>query len=198
MSELVLASGSKIRAALLRNAGLAIRVVPSEVDERAAEEPLLESGASPEDIAMVLAEAKALDVGERAKTSLVVGADQVLDFEGERLTKPVDMEQARRQLLRLSGRTHLLHSAVVLVQGGDTVWRHVATARLTMRVLSPEFIGWYLAQVGDAALSSVGGYQLESVGLQLFDRIEGDYFTILGLPMLPLLARLREIGTIRK
>ncbi len=197
MTELVLASGSQIRATLLRNAGLEIRVMPSDVDERAVEEPLLESGVTPDEIAMILAEAKALDVGDQIKSALVVGADQVLEFEGERLTKPADMEQARRQLLRLSGQTHALHSAVALVRNGNTIWRHVATARLTMRVLSPEFIGWYLAQTGDAALSSVGGYQLESLGIQLFDKIEGDYFTILGLPLLPLLGQLREIGTIK-
>lgn len=193
---LVLASGSKIRAELMKNAGLAIEVDPSDVDERAVEEPLLKAGFPPEDLASVLAEAKANDVSARRPGDLVVGADQILAFEGERRTKPEDMEAARRQLLAFSGKTHELLSAVVISKGGEAIWRHVSTARLTMRPLSPQYVGHYLAEAGDAVLSSVGAYQLESLGLQLFEKIDGDYFTILGLPMLPLLGKLRELGVI--
>ncbi|MFN3129973.1 Maf-like protein [Roseibium sp.] len=193
---LVLASGSKIRAELMRNAGLTIDVDPANVDERAVEAPLLEAGFPPEDLASVLAEAKANNVSARRSGDLVIGADQILAFEGERRTKPDDMEAARRQLLAFSGKTHELLSAVVISKDGEAIWRHVSTARLTMRTLSPAFVGHYLAEAGDDVLSSVGAYQLEGLGLQLFEKIDGDYFTILGLPMLPLLAQLRELGVI--
>jgi septum formation protein len=193
---LVLASGSKIRAELMRNAGLTIDVDPANVDERAVEAPLLEAGFPPEDLASVLAEAKANDVSARRSGELVIGADQILAFEGERRTKPDDMEAARRQLLAFSGKTHELLSAGVISKDGEVIWRHVSTARLTMRTLSPAFVGHYLAEAGDDVLSSVGAYQLEGLGLQLFEKIDGDYFTILGLPMLPLLAQLRELGVI--
>lgn len=196
MSEIILASGSRIRASLLENAGIEVRAVPSDLDERAVEAPLLESGAPVEDIAAVLAEAKALEVSQREGAALVIGADQMLEFEGSRLTKPADMEAARRQLLALSGKTHQLHSAVAVVRNGETMWRNVSSANLTMRELSPKFIGHYLADVGSEALSSVGGYQLEGRGIQLFEKIDGDYFTILGLPLLPLLAFLRDFGAI--
>ena len=193
---LVLASGSKIRAELMQNAGLSIDVDPADVDERAVEAPLLEAEFPPEDLASVLAEAKANDVSGRRSGDLVVGADQILAFEGERRTKPENMEAARRQLLAFSGKTHELHSAVVISQNGEAIWSHVSTARLTMRDLSPPFIGHYLAAAGDAVLSSVGAYQLEGLGVQLFEKIEGDYFTILGLPMLPLLEQLRSLKVI--
>ncbi len=193
---LVLASGSRIRAELLKNAGLEFEVDPADVDERAVEAPLLEAGFPPEDLASVLAEAKANDVSTRRTGDLVIGADQVLAFEGERRTKPEDMEAARRQLLAFSGKTHELHSSVVISRDGEALWRHVSTARLTMRDLSPQFVGHYLAAAGDAVLSSVGAYQLENIGVQLFERIDGDYFTILGLPLLPLLGELRSLGVI--
>jgi len=190
-NPLILASKSAIRAELLRNAGLTIQVEGADVDERAVEAPLLEADFSPMDIAQVLAEAKALDVSARMPGQLVAGADQMLSFDGDRLTKADNMEMARRQLLRLSGGTHELHSAVVLARDEAVLWRHVETVRLTMRQLTPEFVGRYLAQVGDAALDSVGCYQLEGRGIQLFEQIDGDYFAVLGLPLLPLLAQLR-------
>ncbi|WP_299819319.1 Maf-like protein [uncultured Roseibium sp.] len=193
---LVLASGSSIRAELLKNAGLAIEVDPADVDERAVEAPLLEAGFPPEDLAAILAEAKANDVSSRRSGDLVIGADQILAFQGERRTKPEDMEAARRQLLAFSGKTHELLSAVVISRNGEAIWRHVSTARLTMRDLTPKFIGRYLAAAGDDVLSSVGAYKLEGIGVQLFDKIDGDYFTILGLPMLPLLDHLRALGAI--
>lgn len=195
---LVLASGSKIRAELMTNAGLHIDVDPALVDERAVEAPLLEASFPPEDLASVLAEAKANDVSGRRPEDLVVGADQILAFEGKRRTKPENMEAARRQLLEFSGKTHELLSAVVISKNGEAIWRHVSSARLTMRELRPDYIGRYLADAGERVLSSVGAYQLESLGIQLFEKIEGDYFTILGLPMLPLLAELRALGVIDK
>jgi len=193
---IVLASGSRIRADLLKNAGLSIEVDPADVDERTVEAPLLTAGFLPEDLASVLAEAKADDVSARRPGDLVIGADQILAFEGERRTKPDDMEAARRQLLAFSGKTHELHSAVVISRNGEAIWRHVSTARLTMRELSPAFIGHYLAAAGEEVLSSVGAYQLEGLGVQLFERIDGDYFTILGLPLLPLLDELRTLKVI--
>ncbi|WP_298816600.1 Maf-like protein [uncultured Roseibium sp.] len=196
--RLVLASGSSIRARLLENAGLTIEVDPSDVDERAVEAPLLKADFPPEDLAAVLAEAKAENVSSRRSGDLVIGADQILAFEGQRRTKPEDMEAARRQLLEFSGKTHKLHSAVVLSKNGEAIWRRVSTARLTMRQLSPAFVGHYLANAGDTVLSSVGAYQLEGLGVQLFEKIEGDYFTILGLPLLPLLEQLRELQVIEK
>ena len=189
---IVLASGSPYRAKMLRDAGLEVEAIPADIDERAAEAPLLEADLDPQDVASILAEAKALDVSTRRPDALVVGADQTLAVGDERLHKPKDMEEARRRLLALSGRTHHLHSAVVLAERGEAVWRHVSTARMTMRDLDPAFVGRHLAAVGEAALTSVGAYQIEGPGVQLFERIEGDLFTIIGLPLLPLLAELRS------
>lgn len=193
---LVLASKSPFRAAILRNAAIAFRTEAVGIDERAAEAPLLQSGAAAEDIAAVLAEAKALDVSERFPDDLVLGADQTLSLGDELFHKPADMDAARLHLLKLSGQTHILSSALVLARRGETIWRHVSTARLTMRELSPSFIGRHLARVGEAALSSVGAYQYEGEGIQLFEETDGDYFTIVGLPLLPLLAELRRMGEI--
>ncbi|MTI01097.1 Maf-like protein [Roseibium sp. RKSG952] len=194
--KLVLASGSRIRADLMLNAGLTFEVDPANIDERAVEEPLLKSGFPPEDLASVLAEAKADNVSERRPGDLVIGADQILAFNGERYTKPEDMDAARHQLLEFAGRTHELMSAVVISRDGEAIWRTVSIARLTMRKFTPEFVGHYLARVGEAALTSVGAYQLEGPGIQLFEKIEGDYFTVLGLPMMPLLAQLRDLKVI--
>jgi septum formation protein len=135
-------------------------------------------------------------VSEGNPESLVIGADQVLELDGERLTKPADMEAARQQLLRLSGKTHTLHSAVAGARGGKIVWQHAEAAHMTMRAFSPRFVGRYLAAVGDEALTSVGAYQVEGRGIQLFERIDGDFFTILGLPLLPLLLFLRAEGIV--
>jgi nucleoside triphosphate pyrophosphatase len=194
--SLVLASASPARRALLKNAGLNFEVVPAEIDERAAEQPLVESGAPPEDIALTLAMAKAASVGERRPDDLVIGADQVLAFEDERMSKPADMEAARRQLLKLSGKTHSLLTAVACARGEEIVWQHVEAAHLTMRKLEPAFVGRYLAAAGSEALTSVGAYQIERRGIQLFETIDGDYFSILGLPLLPLLAFLRGEGIV--
>jgi septum formation protein len=196
MPSLVLASASAARAAMLAGAGLSFDRDPARIDERAAEAPLRATGAGPADVAELLAEAKALDVSERHPGALVIGADQTLGLGDERFDKPADMEAARRQLLALSGRTHTLHSAVAVARDGAVLWRELASADLTMRPLTPAFIGHYLAVVGDAALASVGCYQLEGRGAQLFERIDGDYFTVLGLPLLPLLGFLRREGVI--
>jgi septum formation protein len=195
-TPLVLASRSAARIALLSEAGIPFTVAPSSVDEREVEAPLMASGASPSAIAVALAEAKAIDVSTREPAAVVIGADQTLELDGDRWTTPATVAVAREQLARLSGRTHQLHSAVALARGGKTTWRHVATASLTMRALTPTAIDSYLADAGDSVTASVGAYQLEGAGVRLFERIDGDYFTILGLPLLPLLARLREEGVL--
>lgn len=195
-APIILASSSPFRRQLLQNAGVAFEVVPAEVDERALEAPLADSGATPEDVALVLAEAKAVDVSQRSPGAWVIGSDQTLSLDDEVFHKPEDMEGARRHLLKLSGKTHSLNSAIVLARDGEAVWRHMSTAAMTMRSLDPGFIGRHLASVGDIALKSVGAYQLEGKGIQLFEKIDGDYFTIVGLPLLPLLAELRRVGAI--
>jgi septum formation protein len=194
--KIILASGSTHRRMLLENAGLEFRTEKPEIDERAVEAALAGSGAAPEDVAAVLAEAKAVAVSERHPEALVIGSDQTLLLGDELLHQPADMEAARRQLLRLSGRTHQLSSAVVLAGQGTALWRHASVAYMTMRKLDPAYVGRYLSKVGEAALSSVGCYQIEGKGIRLFERIEGDFFTIVGLPLLPLLAALRERGVI--
>ena len=187
----ILASASPVRRILLDNAGLSFETDPADIDERAAEKPLTEAGAAPDDLAVALAMVKADHVSRRHPGMMVVGADQTLDLDGERFNKPPDMEAARRQLLAMRGRTHRLHAALAVARDGENLWSHVETVSLTMRDLSPPEIGQYLAAVGETALSSVGAYQIEGRGIQLFDRIEGDFFAILGFPLLPFLAFLR-------
>lgn len=195
-NNLVLASGSPFRRKMLADAGLAFDVSPAEIDERAVEAAVADTGVTPAELGAILAEAKALDVSVRNPGKIVIGCDQTLSLGDEVLHKPRDMEDARRRLLALSGRTHELHSAIVLARGEDVLLRHVSTARLTMRALDPAFIGRHLSRVGDRVLSSVGAYQIEGEGIQLFEAIEGDHFTIVGLPLLPLLAGLRNLGAI--
>lgn len=197
MSDLVvLGSGSPFRRQLLADAGLSFEVVRPEIDERAVEKAVEGAGLTPQDLAAILAEAKAIDVSQRVPGAWVIGSDQTLSLGDEVLHKPADMEEARRRLLLLSGKTHQLNSAVVLARDGEIVWRHVGVALLTMRKLEPGFIGRHLSRVGDRALSSVGAYQIEGEGIQLFETIDGDHFTIVGLPLLPLLQKLREVGAI--
>jgi septum formation protein len=196
VERIVLASGSLFRKAMLEAAGVDIDVMPARIDERAVEKTLEGSGASPEDVAQVLAEAKALDVSEKNPGRLVLGCDQTLSLGDELFHKPKDMEGARAQLLKLSGKTHQLNSAVVLARNGEAFWRYVGVANLTMRKLDPAFVGRHLARVGPMALNSVGAYQIEGEGIQLFEKVEGDHFTIVGLPLLPLLRELRELGAI--
>ncbi|MFP1630573.1 Maf-like protein [Zhengella sp. ZM62] len=194
--DLILASASPFRRQLLENAGISFKAIPAGIDERAVEAPLAETGASPEDIALVLAEAKALEVSGRHPDCIVIGSDQTLSLGDDVLHKVETMEEARKRLLLLAGKTHHLNAAVVLASGGETVWRHVSVASLTMRDLDPGFVGRHLSAAGDSVLSSVGAYQIEGVGIQLFERIEGDTFTIMGLPLLPLLQQLRVMGAI--
>lgn len=193
-SRLILASASPFRKALLENAGLSFGVEPAEIDERAVEETL--GDLDPEDVASVLAEAKAQDVSSRNPGAIVIGSDQTLSMGEEIFHKATTMDEARRRLLALSGKTHELNSAIVLARDGETIWRHISVAHMTMRDLDPGFVGRHLSNVGDRVLSSVGAYQFEGEGIQLFERIDGDYFTIIGLPLLPLLAQLRALGAI--
>lgn len=196
MSDLILASGSRHRAQLLENVGLSFMQITSNLDERAVEAPLAEADVEPEDRAEILAEAKAINVSERYSGHLVIGCDQILSLDGKVLHKPATMAEAQARLLDLQGRTHMLHSGVVLVRDGQTLWRHVSPCAMTMRVMDPGFIGRHLADVGKEALTSVGAYQIEGYGAQLFEAVEGDYFSIIGLPLLPLLDELRRLKVI--
>jgi len=192
--SLTLASASAVRKRLLQEAGLEVKVVPSHVDEAAVRETLLsgEDMVAPDDVAEILARTKADDVSQRANTSVLIAADQVLYFDGKIFEKPSDMDEARANLLSFSGHMHTLHSAVVVVVDGKAIWSHVDVARIWIRHISPEFVGRYLARFGKSVLASVGCYELEGLGVHLIEKIEGDYFTVLGLPLLPLLDALRE------
>ena len=176
---------------LLAAAGLCFVVAPAAIDEAELRLGLLAEGAPARDIADALAELKALRVSRNHAGKLVLGADQVLDFEGKLFEKPKDLTEARAHLTALAGKTHTLYSAAVAARDGAVIWRHVASAQLHMRALTPDFIEAYLAAAGDNVLASVGAYALEGLGAQLFTRIEGDYFTVLGLPLLPVLDFLR-------
>lgn len=193
-ASLVLASASPARRQLLEAAGLAFDVVPADVDEAALKRRHADAPA--EALADMLAAAKAEAVSRDRTDAVVIGADQVLAVEDELLDKPDGRAAAAATLARLQGRTHALISAVVVARGGEIVWRHVETATLRMRPLDNAQIERYLARAGDGVLASVGAYRLEDIGVTLFERVEGDYFTILGLPLLPLLAELRRLGAI--
>ncbi len=193
---IVLASKSRSRAAVLAGAGVAFEAEDSGVDEAALKTGLLAGGASPRDVAERLGEAKALAVSARRPDDLVVGADQTLDLAGALYDKPADLAEARAHLTTLRGREHALHGGIVAAERGEVVWRTTETSRLWMRDFSDAFLDGYLARGGTDLLASVGGYQLEGEGAQLFERIEGDYFAILGLPLLPLLGFLRHRGAI--
>jgi septum formation protein len=191
---LLLASKSEVRRALLVAAGIPAEVLAADLDERA-----IEAGASssePGAIAALLAREKALAVGRAHPGRVVLGADQVLALDNKRFAKPPDRTAALAQLRALAGRVHALHSAVACVQGGAVIFEHVSVARLTMRTLSDEFLNAYLDAAGHAVTQSVGAYQLEGVGSQLFERVEGDYFAILGLPLLEVLHFLRQRGSL--
>jgi septum formation protein len=194
MTRLILASKSAARAAMLRQAGLAVDLVPADVDERALDEALAREGRDPAAIARALGEAKALAVSRAHPDAVVIGADQTLALGPRRFSKPASMAAARDALVALRGRTHHLHSGVAVARGGEIVFSDVASAAMTMRPFSDAFLDAYLAGAGERLLSSVGCYQLEAEGIQLFERIEGDYFTILGMPLLPLLSALRAQG----
>lgn len=193
---LVLASSSPIRLHLLRGAGLEVEAQSPRVDEVSARDALLADGAKPRDIADVLAEMKARKVSEKRPADTVFGCDQILAFEDEVFAKPATPDDARAQLLRLRGKTHRLHSAIVAYENGEPVWRHVAEARLTMHLFTDSYLDAYLARNWDSVRHSVGGYKIEEEGIRLFSAITGDHFTILGLPLLPLLAWLGTRGMI--
>lgn len=191
---IVLASASPVRARLLADAGIACDVVPALLDEAGLRAAM--KGQPPDQIATALAVAKAQAVAIRHDGAVVIGADQLLVLDGEVLAKPETRDAARRQLMRLRGKTHRLVSAVACVKGEEVRGTACDGATLTMRAFSDAFLDDYLEQAGPAVLQSVGAYQLEGLGAQLFDAIEGDYFTVLGLPLLPLLQLLRREGVI--
>jgi septum formation protein len=191
---LVLASGSRIRQMLLAAAGIPVEVRPANLDERTIESSA--ASQAPGAIAQLLARAKAGAVAKLNPGRLTLGADQTLALGAKRFAKPADRAAARQQLRALSGGSHELHSAIAFVQDEKILFEHVGVARLTMRALSDRFLDSYLDAVGDAATTSVGGYQIEGLGIQLFERIEGDYFTVLGLPLLAALDFLRQHGSL--
>jgi len=189
---LVLASRSAVRRTLLETAGVPVEVQPADIDERSLETVM--PSETPAAVAALLARQKALAVAALHPPRLVLGADQVLTLDAKLFSKPADRAAARAQLRALSGRTHELHAAVAFVRDATVVFEHVGTARLTMRSFSDRFLDAYLEAVGGAATASVGAYQIEGLGIQLFERVEGDYFTVLGLPLLTALDFLRRHG----
>lgn len=192
---LILASGSVTRRQMLEAAGIAFEVEVPRVDEEAAKRSLRKEALSPRDQADALAELKALSISRR-RPGFVIGADQMLAIEGQVLDKPHDPAEARAHLQLLRGKTHELITAAVVAREGAVIWRCIDTPQLKMRAFSEAFLEDYLVRAGEGALASVGGYQLESLGAHLFDRVEGDYFSVLGLPLLPLLAFLRAHGLV--
>jgi septum formation protein len=198
MPQLILASGSRFRRQMLENAGLTFSVVPATVDEPAARAAMTRENPniSPGDVALKLAALKAIEVSEKHPHALVIGSDQVLALGNEIFGKPPTPAAARAQLERLSGRTHTLPTAVVFAQDGKAVWQHLGVATLHMRALTPTFLDTYITRAGPAVTETVGAYQLEGLGIQLFESIDGDYFTIIGLPLLAVLGELRERGVV--
>jgi septum formation protein len=192
--RLILASASRSRQAMLKAAGVDFMVQAASIDERALATDLLSKGKDAGAIALALAEQKAIAISRQNPGDLVLGGDSVLALEGELINKSPDLASLRAELRRLSGKTHFLISAAALAQGGQVIWRHMASARMTMRTLSDAFLDDYLAREGEALLGSVGGYHFEGLGAQLFESAEGDYFSILGLPLLPVLNELRAQG----
>ena len=195
--DLVLASKSTVRRILLSGAGVTLSVHDAAVDEDAIKQNALKNHLSAPEIAARLATAKAQTVSALFPNALVIGCDQVLELDGNIFDKPINLEEARGHLRAFSGKTHQLIAAISLVQDGHPLWQTIDSAALKVRALSADFIETYIANEGEAVLSSVGAYRLESVGAQLFDEIDGDYFTVLGLPLLPLLEQLCKHGILQ-
>ena len=193
--DIILASGSASRRALLAGAGVDARSIKPNVDEDAAKAAMRQDGVSVRDQAMHLAELKAIKVS-RTTPGLVIGGDQMLNLDGTAFDKPANMQAAGDHLRKLSGKTHTLETAIIIAENGMPVWRHLSRPKLSIRILTEKFIETYIDACGDALLSTVGAYQLEGRGSQLFTQIEGDYFSILGLPLLPLLDYLRQRGAL--
>lgn len=195
-TKFILASGSEIRAALLRNAGLSFDIIPARIDEDMIKMSLKAEGAHSRDLADALAEFKARKVSEKHPDALVLGCDQVADLGGEILSKPASQEEAVLQLTEMSGKTHRLLSAAVLYQEGKPLWRHVGLVRMKMRALSPNYVTGYVERNWDSIRHSVGAYKLEEEGVRLFSKIDGDYFNVLGLPLTELISYLIERGEV--
>ena len=198
--NLILASGSRARREMLASAGIAFTIDPAAMDEEAIREALYDDGeltVEPADVAEILAVAKAEAVSCLNPDAYVIGGDQILAFCDSIITKPKNAAAARHQLSSFRGKMHALHSAVALAHNGETLWSTVETAEMHVRNFSDEFLDEYMNAAGESVLSSVGAYLLEGNGIQLFDRIDGDYFTVLGMPLLPLLAELRARNLIR-
>jgi len=193
---IILASGSPIRAQLLTQAGLDFEVLRPRVDEEMLRDAMLSEGASPRDLADALAEMKALRISEKRPEALVIGCDQVLDIEGKVLSKPQSRDIARAQLLQLRGKRHSLLSAVVICEAGKPIWRHIGQVRLMVRDFSDAWLDGYLDRNWPDIADAVGAYKLEKEGVRLFSRVDGDYFTVLGLPLLDLLSYLSLRGDI--
>ena len=193
---IILASSSEIRATLLRNAGVPFTTEKPRVDEEMIRASLEAEEASPRDIADFLAEAKARKVSLKANGALVIGCDQVLDFDGTVMSKPANSSECLAQLIALRGKTHRLLSAAVIYKDGEPLWRHVGVVRLTMREFSDDYLSDYVVRNWESVRWSVGGYKLEEEGVRLMSRIEGDYFNVLGLPMIELLNYLTVRGAL--
>ncbi|WP_299294783.1 Maf family nucleotide pyrophosphatase [uncultured Tateyamaria sp.] len=196
-TPIILASGSRIRADLMRNAGLDFDVQMPRIDEETIKHALLAEEALPRDIADTLAEMKARKIADKNPDAMVIGCDQVLAFDGRILSKPIDVQDARAQLASMRGERHMLLSAAVIYHEGKPIWRHVGQVRLRMRNVSDEYLDAYIARNWDDIRHSVGAYQLEAEGVRLFHSIEGDYFHVLGMPLLELLAFLTLRGVIQ-